>query len=144
MQQNGQFPEWAKVEPIFAQNRGWGKSCTLWKINYLITAFAYTHWSKQMSLFRKVSSYSGWPIKNKQFHFLAMAISTLSASGSNKSWPIDMNFLQASNIRYALLNRKKTKQINCKEYTEYLPSIFQISINQHLKYSTATIKTDRI
>lgn len=56
-----------------------------WQISYLSIAFACTLWSKQVSLFRMSPSYSEWPIRSKQFHLLAVATSTLSATVSDRS-----------------------------------------------------------
>lgn len=53
----------------------WGKAlpCHAWQKSYLIIASEYKHWSKQTSLLRKYSSYSGWPVRNKQFCFFPIA-----------------------------------------------------------------------
>lgn len=143
-QQQGQFPERAKVKPIlFAQNWGWGKFYTLWKINSLFTAFVYTYWNRQMSLFRTVSSYSGWPIENKQFHFLAVATSNLSASGSNRSSKSPSWQELSPTIQYQVCTAEQKKpQTNCEEYMEFPPSMTHISTNQHPNTKGATTIKD--
>lgn len=97
-----------------------------WQMRYLIIVFAYTHWSKEMSPFRKSSSYSGWPIRNKQFHFLGVGnhpistISTLSAAVSDGLWSKSPNCQELSaTIQYQIrtVEQKKTpNQINWKEF----------------------------
>lgn len=90
-----------------------------WLISYLITVFAYTHWSKQRSLFRKSSSYSGCPVRNKQFHFLAVATSTLSATVSDRQWFKSPTCWEVSaTIQYqtCTVEQKKPNQVNWKEF----------------------------
>lgn len=97
-----------------------------WQMRYLIIVFTYTHWSKQMSPFRKSSSCSGWPIRNKQFHFLAVGnhpistISTLSAAVSDGLWSKSPNCQELSaTIQYQIRTveqKKNPNQINWKEF----------------------------
>lgn len=112
MKQHGEFPEPARAEPaIFTQNLSDEENLysPQWQMRYLIIAFAYTHWSKQMSPFRKSSSYSGWPIRNKQFHFLGVGnhpistISTLSGAVSDGLWSKSPNCQELSaTIQYQI------------------------------------------
>lgn len=127
MKQHGEFPEPARVEPaIFTQNLTDEENPVLswWQIRYLSIAFAWTHWSKQVSLFRMSSSYSGWPIRNKQFHLLAVATSTLSATVSDRSQSKSPTCQELSAIiqyQICIVEQKKTTTTQIGRNSFFIP-----------------------
>lgn len=144
MKPHGEFQKPERVEPQLCSDRTSQRRKTLysswWEIRYLIIAFAYTRWSKQMSLFRKSSSFSGWPITNKQFHFLAATTSTLSATINDRWWSKSPN-LPRTSCNHPISDMHcwtQKSQLNKSEGSPF--STYYVTTNHHIKYSLATMK----